>query len=137
MVRQTHGDCIEEERKALLEIKASHIKSFDSKNDHFLPTWVDYGSSTLGDDGGDNCCDWERISCNTTTGHVTDLSLDSLIDLDVYMGDGSKLWALNVSLFLHFKDLTTLNLSASFLDTETMKTGTSKTWLIALVFFFN
>ncbi|KAI3512683.1 hypothetical protein L1887_20001 [Cichorium endivia] len=105
MVRQTKGDCIEEERKALLQIKASHIKTYDSD---FSPTWVDYGE----------CCDWERVSCNTTTAHVTHLSLGGL---DVQFG--SKLWALNVSLFLHFKELRSLNLSNDFLDKEIIKTG--------------
>ncbi|KAL4559893.1 hypothetical protein LXL04_032039 [Taraxacum kok-saghyz] len=121
MVWQIHGDCIEEERKALLEIKASYIKTYDSKIDYFLPTWVDYGNSTLKNGGGD-CCDWERISCNTTTGHITDVSLSRLRGLDVYWGDGSKLWSLNVSLFLHFRELTSLDLSDAYLDKEILKT---------------
>ncbi|XP_023761382.2 receptor-like protein 14 isoform X1 [Lactuca sativa] len=119
----TQGDCVEEERKALLEIKASHMKSYDSEIDKFLPTWVDYGSGTPGD-GGNNCCDWERINCSTTTGHVTELSLYNLRGAkDVYMDDENKLWPLNVSLFLHFKELTSLNLSDNFLDKEFIKTG--------------
>nr|KAJ0226972.1 hypothetical protein LSAT_V11C100013700 [Lactuca sativa] len=123
--RQTKGDCIEEERKALLEIKASHMKSYDSENDHFLPTWVDYGSGTPGDGGGD-CCDWERITCNTTTGHVTELSLYYLRGTDDDIKFWSKFWPLNVSLFLHFKELRSLNLSDDFLDKEIMKTGLEK-----------
>ena len=125
MVWQTEGNCIEEERKALLEIKASYIKTYDSKIDHFLPTWVDYDTSTPGDGGG-NCCDWERVSCNTSTGHVTDLSLYKLRGLDIsYMDGGNKSWPLNFSLFLHFKELRSLNLSYDFLDKEIMKTGTT------------
>ncbi|KAL7616490.1 hypothetical protein Lser_V15G01266 [Lactuca serriola] len=123
MVGQTQGDCIEEERKALLQIKASHMKSYDSNLDHFLPTWVDYGSRTSGYDGG-NCCDWERVKCNTTTGHVTELSFYNLRwVIDNNMEFGNKSWPLNVSLFLHFKELTSLNLSHDFLDKETMKIG--------------
>ncbi|CAI9267421.1 unnamed protein product [Lactuca saligna] len=119
----TQGDCVEEERKALLEIKASLMKSYDSEIDKFLPTWVDYGSGTPGD-GGNNCCDWERINCSTTTGHVTELSLYNLRGAkDVYMDNESKLWPLNVSLFLHFNELTSLNLSDNFLDKEFIKTG--------------
>ncbi|KAI3512548.1 hypothetical protein L1887_19864 [Cichorium endivia] len=120
VIRQIQGDCIEEERKTLLEIKASHINSYDSNINHFLPTWVDYG---------DDCCDWERVNCNTTTGHVTDLSLYNLrgmIDVDMELQSkyqGNKLWPLNVSLFLHFKELKSLNLSYDFLDKEIMKTG--------------
>ncbi|CAI9267424.1 unnamed protein product [Lactuca saligna] len=124
MVGQTQGDCIVEERKALLEIKASHMKSYDSEIDDFLPTWVDYGSSTPGD-GGSDCCDWERVNCNTTTGHVIELSLYNLRGMvDENMELGIQLWPLNVSLFLHFRELTSLNLSYDFLDKlEIMKTG--------------
>lgn len=83
VVWKIQGDCIEEERKELPEIKASHIKSYDFEIDDFLPTWVDYGSSSP-EDGGRNCCDWERVSCNTTTGHVTELYLYNLRGLDAY-----------------------------------------------------
>ncbi|KAL7616485.1 hypothetical protein Lser_V15G01263 [Lactuca serriola] len=124
MVGQTQGDCMVEERKALLEIKASHMKSYDSEIDDFLPTWVDYGSSTPGD-GGSDCCDWERVNCNTTTGHVIELSLYNLRGMvDENMELGIQLWPLNVSLFLHFRELISLNLSYDFLDKlEIMKTG--------------
>ncbi|KAL7619342.1 hypothetical protein Lser_V15G01243 [Lactuca serriola] len=123
MVGQTQGYCIEEERKALLEVKASHMNSYDSEIDNFLPTWVDYGSSTPGD-GGSDCGDWERVNCNTTTGHVIELSLYNLRGMvDENMELGIKLWPLNVSLFLHFKELTSLNLSYNFLDKEIIKTG--------------
>ncbi|CAI9267427.1 unnamed protein product [Lactuca saligna] len=122
VVWRIQGDCIEEERKALLEIKDSFIKLYNSKMDNFLPTWVDYGSGILGDGGGD-CCEWERVNCNATTGHVTDLSFYYLRGM---IGDnmefGSKLWPLNVSLFLHFKELRSLNLSYDYLDEEIMKT---------------
>ncbi|XP_052621426.1 receptor like protein 21 [Lactuca sativa] len=114
VVWKIQGDCIEEERKALLEIKDSFIKLYNSKMDNFLPTWVDYGG---------DCCEWERVNCNATTGHVTDLSFYYLRGM---IGDnmefGSKLWPLNVSLFLHFKELTSLNLSYDYLDEEIMKT---------------
>ncbi|CAH1420185.1 unnamed protein product [Lactuca virosa] len=123
MVRQTQGYCIEEERNALLEIKASHRKSYDSKMDHFLPTWVDYGSNTPRNGGG-NCCDWERVNCNTTTGHVIELSLYNLRGaINLYIESRSKFWPLNFSLFLHFKELKSLNLSYDFLDKEVVKTG--------------
>ncbi|KAI3512690.1 hypothetical protein L1887_20008 [Cichorium endivia] len=85
------------------------MKTYDSD---FFPSWVDYGE----------CCDWERVSCNTTTAHVTHLSLDRLRGLDVYIV-GRTLWPLNVSLFVHFQELRSLNLSFDFLDKEIMKTG--------------
>ncbi|KAL7616926.1 hypothetical protein Lser_V15G01259 [Lactuca serriola] len=114
MAGHTQGDCVEEERKALLEIKASHMKSYDSEIDHFLPTWVDYGSSTPGD-GGNNCCDWEMINCSTTTGHVTELSLYNLRGVeDVYMDDESKLWPLNrLERLSSLKKLEVLDLSGN------------------------
>ncbi|KAL7616492.1 hypothetical protein Lser_V15G01264 [Lactuca serriola] len=121
----TQGDCVEEERKALLEIKTSYMMSYGSEIDNFLPTWVDYGGGTPGD-GGSNCCDWERVSCNTTTGHVTELYLYNLrgFRFDAYWyEDESKLWPLNVSLFVYFKELTSLNLSCNSLDKEFMKSG--------------
>jgi len=122
VIRQTQGGCIEEERDALLRIKASHMRTYGFG---FLRSWVDYG-------GGD-CCGWERVSCNTTTGHVTDLSLYNLRRSDIDWWADRKLWALNVSLFLHFKELKSLNLSYNFLDREIMsKTGTTR--LISFAF---
>lgn len=111
--------CIEDERKALLEIKASLIDSYDYGADVVLPTWVDYGE----------CCDWERVKCNATSGRVTTLSLQNLeanlnvgimVESEDYM---KKLWPLNVSLFLHFEELRSLNLSWNYLDDQILNTG--------------
>lgn len=116
--RPTQGGCIEEERRALLDIKSSFINSYDSNPEHLLPTWIDYGN-------GSECCDWERVKCNTTTGHVTELSLFYLNGFSYedgrYMDE--KVWPLNVSLFLHFEELTSLDLSSNHLDGGIMKTG--------------
>ena len=62
-----HGlrGCFEEERMALLEIKGG-FASFED----LLPSWVD--------DHKSECCEWERVTWNSTTGHVTNLSLHNI-----------------------------------------------------------
>ncbi|KAD4585389.1 hypothetical protein E3N88_22990 [Mikania micrantha] len=118
LVQPSQAVCIEEERMALLEIKDSLINSYGYEADKVLRTWVDLGE----------CCDWERVMCNTTTGHVTRLSLQSL-DKNLNIGimvesenSLKKLWPLNVSLFLHFEGLTSLNLSSNYLDNQILST---------------
>ena len=52
------------------------------------------------------CCEWERVTCNITTGHVTHLSLHNIrdfIEYDYY--EKHNAWFLNVSLFETFKEL--------------------------------
>lgn len=102
--------CIEEERKALLEIKASLNNSYTYDPNPLLPTWVDDGE----------CCKWERVKCDTT-GHVTELSLHNVVSI-VYE-DYDRVWPLNASLFLHFKELTSLNLSWNYIDNTFVTTG--------------
>ncbi|KAJ9560569.1 hypothetical protein OSB04_005729 [Centaurea solstitialis] len=111
MVSGIEGGCIQEERNALLQIKTSLIHSLLVPSADLLPGWVDEGGE---------CCDWERVKCNTTTGHVTDLSLRNMME------DCDKIWPLNVSVFLDFKDLTSLNLSRNCLDDGIVKTGLGK-----------
>ncbi|GLT99567.1 hypothetical protein SLE2022_170000 [Rubroshorea leprosula] len=90
--------CFEEERKALLEFKA-FVKSDGQDADHLLPSWVN--------DPGDDCCKWERVDCDSTTGHVIKLSLSNTRQFD----DPENSWHLNISLFQPFKELRRLNLS--------------------------
>ena len=71
--------------------------------DHLLPSWVD--------DQKSECCEWERVTCNYTTGHVTHLSLHIIweikrVDYLYFMP-----WFLNASLFDTFKELRGLDLS--------------------------
>ncbi|KAM4113361.1 hypothetical protein ACJW30_05G215200 [Castanea mollissima] len=78
---------------------------------HILPSWVD--------DHKSECCEWERVTCNSTTGHVTHLSLHNIWEFDIesnfyfdypfYFED--MVWFLNVSLFESFKELRSLDLS--------------------------
>ncbi|KAK9069799.1 hypothetical protein SSX86_010195 [Deinandra increscens subsp. villosa] len=123
LVLGSQGTCIEEERKALLEIKTSLIDSYGYGADKVLPTWVDRGE----------CCDWERVECNTTTGRVTTLSLQNLkakLSIGIMVVEPQeyekKLWPLNVSVFLHFEELTSLNLSLNYLDHQILNTEIKK-----------
>ncbi|CAL5440180.1 unnamed protein product [Camellia sinensis] len=98
-----HSDgCLEGERRGLLEFKY-FLKYNGADADHLLPTWVDEKA-----DHHSDCCDWERVTCDHTTGHVTELSLDSI--KDVYYVDDT-IWFINASLFLPFKELRSLNLN--------------------------
>ena len=100
----------------LLEIK-EFVRSSDNDVDHLLPSWID--------DSHSECCDWERVTCDSTTGHVNELFLHNIKDLsyvysprwkyyffrnvmDNYM---DKMWFMDVSLFDAFNELTSLNLS--------------------------
>jgi hypothetical protein len=115
---QFHGHtaaCIQEERIALLELKAfleSNIIYAD--NFRFLPSWID--------DAKSDCCDWERVTCNSTTAHVIKLSLYNLNQNPdyydnsyyyAYENEDEKHWLLNVSLLVPLKELRTLNLSGN------------------------
>ncbi|KAM0066173.1 putative non-specific serine/threonine protein kinase [Helianthus debilis subsp. tardiflorus] len=120
------GIHIEDDRKALLEIKASLREAsnfFDV--DNLLPTWVDQGST------GGKYCEWERIKCDATSGHVTDLSLSNIFSLEDYHFERYRLrgmiWPLNVSLFLHFKELRKLDLSWSYIGNTFISTGSIST----------
>jgi hypothetical protein len=109
---QFHGHtpaCLEEERIALLELKA-FLKSniIYAYNHRLLPSWID--------DAKSDCCDWERVTCNSTTPHVIKLYLYNLNQDPDYHEDkyeDRKHWLLNVSLLVPFKELTTLTLSAN------------------------
>jgi Leucine rich repeat N-terminal domain len=88
--------CREEERKALLQINASlHFPIFSAEGD-----WR-----------GMECCRWERVTCDPTTGHVTELNLDKYWDARgrSYYPQDSKL--LNASIFLPLRQLKSLILS--------------------------
>jgi hypothetical protein len=114
---QFHGHtaaCLQEERIALLELKAFLESNIICADDHsLLPSWID--------DEKSDCCDWERVTCNSTTTHVIKLSLYNIKDDPKYYedryynryGDYNNRWLLNVSLLVPLKELTTLNLSGN------------------------
>ena len=107
-----HRGCFEEERMGLLEIKEEFVRSTTNVTirDHLLPSWVD--------DHKSECCEWERVTCNSTTGHVTQLSLHNIWEFDteeayVYslysFNFKDMVWFLNVSLFESFKEIRSLD----------------------------
>lgn len=89
-----HG-CLDEERSALLRIKSS----FNYPSGTFLQSWGKVA----------DCCTWEGVDCNFTTGRVVELHLSSIRE------EGLGDLYLNVSLFRPFQELQSLGLSGNFI----------------------
>ncbi|XP_031131564.1 receptor-like protein 14 [Ipomoea triloba] len=89
--------CEEEERRALLRLRDD---VFNYPNGTIaLPSW--------GDEAEKDCCMWERVKCDQSNHHVTQLSLAEI-----------RLWSsdlifLNTSLFLPFRELQNLRLDSN------------------------
>ncbi|XP_077233665.1 cuscuta receptor 1-like [Tasmannia lanceolata] len=86
--------CLEEERKALLQLK-------DSVND--FPNNATY--SGLEDWVGEDCCQWGGVSCSNSSSHVIGIVLEYL-RYPYWFG----LWYPNATLFAQFKELESLHL---------------------------
>ena len=87
--------CWEQERIALLQLKASMINYTSNYfYDDYFQSWDSANTES-------DCCDWERVKCNITTGRVIQLDLHNTVYLD---------WYLNASLFLPFEELQCLYL---------------------------
>ncbi|KAI7985753.1 Receptor-like protein 9a [Camellia lanceoleosa] len=110
------GGCLERERRGLLEFK-DFLKSNGADADHLLPTWVEKP------DHHSECCDWERVTCDCTTGHVTELFLHNVKDV---LYEDFRIWVINASLFLPFKDLQSLTLSSNSFSGWTDNEGFEK-----------
>jgi hypothetical protein len=93
-----HRGCIGEERMGLIELKAFLNSKNNYTNRLILPSWVNETKS--------ECCGWEGVTCNTTTGHVIELSLYNL-----KQETDDETWYLNACFFQPFKELRSLNLS--------------------------
>ncbi|KAG8471741.1 hypothetical protein CXB51_036217 [Gossypium anomalum] len=93
---QSEG-CWEIEKAALLQLKP------------FFPGVNGEGISW----GKGNCCRWNRVECSTSTGRVTQLFLEDSFDedKDIYLQG----WYLNISLFLPFEELKSLNLGRNYI----------------------
>ncbi|XP_022722215.1 LRR receptor-like serine/threonine-protein kinase FLS2 [Durio zibethinus] len=89
--------CWEDERIALLQLKPF----FNHYND--LNSWVEEVK-------GSDCCQWERVECNTSSS-----SSRRVIGLSLYQTRWSddERWYLNASLFFPFKELKRLDLSGN------------------------
>ncbi|XP_061952062.1 receptor like protein 21-like isoform X2 [Populus nigra] len=98
--------CLEEERIALLHLK----DSLNYPNGTSLPSWMKADA---------HCCDWERITCNSSTGRVTLLGLGGARNEE--LGD----WYLNASLFLPFQQLNGLSLYGNRIAGWVENTGPS------------
>lgn len=94
--------CLEQERLALLQLK-SFFKVIDAV----------YWTS---EEDGSDCCQWEWVECNITTGRVITLSLDYKV-----LQWTDKCY-LNASVFLPFEELRSLYLNgnhiAGFVENE-------------------
>ena len=92
--------CCEQERIALLQLKASVINYTDHEIYNYFTSWDSADKES-------DCCDWERVKCNITTGRVIQLYLTSMISFD------GEHWYLNASLFLPFEELQCLYLDGN------------------------
>ncbi|KAD4585352.1 hypothetical protein E3N88_22953 [Mikania micrantha] len=118
----------EEEKKTLLEIKSSLVEFSKSYNgvENLLPSWV------VND--GSSYCDWERINCNSISSsvgdnhkYVIDLSLGNMFSMKESDYSLKIIWPLNISLFIHFKELRRLDLSWNYIgNTFLVTTGLEK-----------
>ncbi|KAL4340836.1 hypothetical protein GQ457_08G000280 [Hibiscus cannabinus] len=109
--------CLEEERLAL-----SRLKPFFPFIDSTFggPAGSDFFSydydSVEEKESSIDCCKWERVECNPTTGRLTHLFLNVtyMYWYDAASGYYSKKsWYLNASLFLPFQELQYLSLSGN------------------------
>ncbi|KAJ9186236.1 hypothetical protein P3X46_005762 [Hevea brasiliensis] len=119
---QIHGNkgCFETERLALLDFK-EFVGSNGLDVDYLLSSWVDNSMS--------DCCKWERVMCNSTTGHVTELSLNNTRQYDIErisFYDDKNIWFVKFSMFQQLKELRSLNLSynriGGFIDDTNFET---------------
>jgi len=101
-VKELEG-CLEKEKLGLLDLKTFLITNYSSQYNN-LTSW-DYNSEV-------DCCFWERVKCNHTTGHVTDLLLVSV----TIPNNITDVWLLNFSYFQPFKHLSHLDLSANYFN---------------------
>ncbi|KAF8019517.1 hypothetical protein BT93_G0256 [Corymbia citriodora subsp. variegata] len=92
--------CLEEERNALLKIKAAFNHPYGSS----LQSWSE-------DDG--DCCLWNHVECDNITLHVTRLDL-YLIRRDII--SPRRPWVIDASLFLPLEELQELELTDNALS---------------------
>ena len=84
--------CWDQERIALLQYKASTI-NYTFKY-HFTP-WDSANKES-------DYCEWEKVKCDITTGHLIKLALNNTI---YWSGESEGGWYFNSSLFLPFEEL--------------------------------
>ncbi|KAF3524763.1 hypothetical protein F2Q69_00051563 [Brassica cretica] len=99
-----YKSCIEEERKALLNLK-TYLASEGSRQHHHFPTF-DYILHTWTNDTTSDCCKWEGVNCTLTSAQVNGLAFLEYM----YLPDKALL---NLSLMHPFEELRSLNLSGA------------------------
>ncbi|KAH0919314.1 hypothetical protein HID58_026974 [Brassica napus] len=100
LLGQLHGykSCILKERNALLDLKIFLISTTEEgQSEPVLPSWTNDTTS--------DCCQWERVKCNSTSGRVLKLSTRGL-----NLKESSLL---NLSLLHPFEEVQILDLSES------------------------
>ena len=100
LLGQLHGykSCILKERNALLDLKIFLISTTEEgQSEPVLPSWTNDTTS--------DCCQWERVKCNSTSGRVLELSIRGL-----NLKESSLL---NLSLLHPFEEVQILDLSES------------------------
>ncbi|XP_038698732.1 receptor-like protein 13 isoform X2 [Tripterygium wilfordii] len=100
----SHG-CVDQESEALLQLKPF----FNGLN------WPESSNSS-------ECCEWEMVECNTTTGRITKLSLAQGVM-------ETTEWYLNVSYFLPFEQLKSLDLHSNYIVGCVENEGFEVLWL--------
>ncbi|KAL0724139.1 hypothetical protein Bca4012_038738 [Brassica carinata] len=100
---ELHGykGCIEKERKALLDLKAYLASQGTqpglSSYDYTLTTWTNDTTS--------DCCTWQDVKCNLTSGRINGLTISETMYLPETM------FLLNLSVLHPLEELRSLNLS--------------------------
>ena len=94
--------CWEQERISLLQYKAS----VNYTDDYHVTPWDSANKES-------DCCEWEGVKCNITTGHVIQLALNSTISY--WSGESERGSYFNASLFLSFEELQYLDLSENWI----------------------
>uniref|UniRef100_A0A803LE91 Leucine-rich repeat-containing N-terminal plant-type domain-containing protein n=1 Tax=Chenopodium quinoa TaxID=63459 RepID=A0A803LE91_CHEQI len=108
--------CLEEERLALLELKA-YMNSYNSNPNNSTIPWSNPREI--------NCCKWSEVRCNVSSGRVTKLILGQLVARDDEDAM-KKPWLFNVSLFRPFSQLISLDLSYNDINGLVEDDGSTK-----------
>ncbi|ESQ27737.1 hypothetical protein EUTSA_v10019030mg [Eutrema salsugineum] len=108
LLGQLHGyqSCVEKERNALLQLKNYFVSiTREVFVDDVLPTWTN--------DTKSNCCGWDGLRCNLTSGRVTEIALSGTYPFLTILKENSLL---NLSLLHPFEDVRSLNFSGHLLS---------------------
>ncbi|KAL0731763.1 hypothetical protein Bca4012_027857 [Brassica carinata] len=127
LLGQIHGykSCIQKERSALFELKKYMISIVEEgKSNSVLPTWTN--------DTKSDCCRWEEVKCNRSSGRVTEIAFGFM-----YVKENSLL---NLSLLHPFEEVRSLdfyrNGFSGLFDAVEGKPGCPHSFLCNLIALF-